>query len=66
MLIKNKINIGIIIMNRVRGKSHFNVTIHRGEGISESSIKINIITDADANISFDNSEILDYQTISYD
>jgi len=51
-------------MNRIRGKSHFNITIritiHRGEGVSESSIKINVITDADANVSFDNSEILDY------
>jgi len=55
-------------MNREFVVNHFNVTIHvtihRGEGVSESSIKINVITDADANVSFDNSEILDYQTIS--
>lgn len=42
------------------------VTIHRGKEFQNHRSRLNVITDADANVSFDDSEIPDYQTISYD
>lgn len=69
MVNKNKIN--YVSMSGVRGKPHltgritqrFTLRFIEGQQFQNHRSRLNVIIDADANNSFDNSEILGYQII---
>lgn len=74
MLNENKIICGTIMMSNVRVKPHltgritqrFTLRFIAGKEFQNHRSRLNVITDADVNVSFDDSEIPDYQTISHD
>lgn len=65
MLNEKKIICGIIMMSNVRGKPHltgritqrFTLRFIAGKEFQNHRSRLNVITDADANVSFDDSEI---------